>query len=161
VLGVLGVAPENFGFLFLFVAGGFVTGSLVGGKLTKHVGLLGMMRVGVWIGLAAGCVGLMLALMGITALPAVIAPVAFVFFSCALVFPNSTAGALNPFPEMAGTASSVASFIQMSLGAAVGAGVGMLLNDTTVPLFAVIVFTTACSVVVFYAMVVRAEKKTT
>ena len=62
---------------------------------------------------------------------------------------------------MAGTASSVASFIQMSLGAAVGAGVGMLLNDTTVPLFAVIVSTTACSVVVFYAMVVRAEKKTT
>ncbi len=158
LIGVLGVAPENFGFLFVFVALGFVTGSLVGGRFTKRVGLLGMMKIGVWIGLAAGCSGLALALMGVMSLPAVIGPVAFVFLSCALVFPNSTAGALGPFPEMAGTASSVASFLQMLLGAIVGAIVGALLDHSATPLFAVIVCTTAMSVVVFYGIVLRAEK---
>jgi MFS transporter, DHA1 family, multidrug resistance protein len=157
VIGVLGVAPENFGFLFVFVAGGFMVGSVVGGKLTKRIGIFGMMRIGVWIGLAAGCLGLGLAVMGVSAVPAVIAPVAMVFFSCALVFPNATAGALGPFPEMAGTASSVASFIQMSLGAGVGAVVGVVLNGTTTPLFAMIVATTLCSVIVFYALVRRVE----
>jgi MFS transporter, DHA1 family, multidrug resistance protein len=158
VIGVLGVAPENFGFLFLFVAGGFVTGSLVGGRLTNRVGILGMMQIGVWIGFAAGVIGLTCALLGITALPAVIAPVSLVFFSCALVFPNATAGALGPFPDMAGTASSVASFVQMGLGAGVGAIVGLVLNDTTVPLFAVIVGTTLCSILTFYGIVRRAER---
>jgi MFS transporter, DHA1 family, multidrug resistance protein len=158
VIGVLGVAPENFGFLFVFVAGGFAMGSFVGGRYTKRVGLLGMMKIGVWLGLVAGMTGLGLALMGVVSVPAVIAPVAFVFFSCALVFPNSTAGALGPFPEMAGTASSVASFLQMSLGACVGAIVGALLNDSTVPLFAVTACTTAASVMVFYGIVLRAEK---
>lgn len=160
VIGVLGVAPENFGFLFIFVAGGFVSGALIGGKLTKRVGILGMMTAGVWIGLAAGCIGLALALLGVTAIPAVIAPVSMVFFACALVFPNATAGALGPFAEMAGTASSVASCIQMAMGAAVGALVGVLFDGTTVPLFAVITATTLSAVLVFYGIVRRAELKT-
>ena len=161
VIGVLGVAPENFGFLFLFVAGGFVSGSLIGGRLTKKVGILGMMKAGVWLGLSAGVIGLGLALAEIATIPAVIAPVSLVFFACALVFPNATAGALGPFPDMAGTASSVASFIQMSLGAIVGALVGLLFNGTTVPLFAVIVCTATAAVAVFYAVVLPAERNKT
>ena len=161
VIGVLGVAPENFGFLFLFVAGGFVSGSLIGGRLTKKVGILGMMKAGVWLGLSAGVIGLGLALAEIATIPAVIAPVSLVFFACALVFPNATAGALGPFPDMAGTASSVASFIQMGMGAVVGAVVGMLFNGTTVPLFAVIVCTATAAVAVFYAVVLPAERNKT
>jgi DHA1 family bicyclomycin/chloramphenicol resistance-like MFS transporter len=157
VIGVLGVAPENFGFLFVFVAGGFVAGALLGGRMTKRVGILGMMTAGVWLGLAAGIAGLALALLEVTAVPAVIAPVALVFFSCALVFPNATAGALGPFPDMAGTASSVASFIQMSMGAGIGALVGVAFDGTTVPLFAVIVASTSLAVAAFYGVVRRAE----
>jgi DHA1 family bicyclomycin/chloramphenicol resistance-like MFS transporter len=160
VIGVLGVAPENFGFLFMFVAAGFVSGALIGGKLTKRVGILGMMTAGVWIGFAAGCIGLVFALSGVERIPAVIAPVSMVFFACALVFPNATAGALGPFAEMAGTASSVASCIQMAMGAAVGAVVGVLFDGTTVPLFVVITATTFCAILVFHGIVKPAEAGT-
>lgn len=158
LIGVLGVAPENFGFLFMFVSVGFMSGALIGGRLTKRQGILRMMTAGVWIGVSAASVGLILALMGVTHLAAVIAPVSMVFFSCALVFPNATAGALGPFPDMAGTASSLVSFIQMGTGAIVGAIVGVLFNGTTIPLFAVIVCSTALATMVFYGVVLRAEK---
>jgi DHA1 family bicyclomycin/chloramphenicol resistance-like MFS transporter len=156
VIGVLGVAPENFGYLFIFVAGGFVSGALIGGRLTQRLGIHALMGAGVWIGLGAGALGLSLALMGVQTLPAVIAPVAMVFFSCALVFPNAMAGAIAPFPAMAGTASSLASFLQMSLGAMIGAAVGALHDGTTSPLFAVIVCSTLGAVAVFHGVVKRA-----
>ncbi|MDX2144330.1 MAG: Bcr/CflA family multidrug efflux MFS transporter [Rhodospirillaceae bacterium] len=155
VIGVLGVAPENFGYLFIFVAGGFVSGALIGGRLTKRLGIHAMMRAGVWIGLGAGLLGLGLAVAGVQTLPAVIGPVALVFFSCALVFPNAMAGAIAPFPDMAGTASSVASFLQMTVGALIGVAVGVLHDGTTVPLFAVIACSTLGALGVFYTVIRR------
>jgi DHA1 family bicyclomycin/chloramphenicol resistance-like MFS transporter len=157
VIGVLGVAPENFGFLFIFVAGGFVAGALLGGRLTLRFGIHAMMRAGVWIGAGAGLLGLALALAGVETLPAVIAPVALVFFSCALVFPNAMAGAVAPFPDMAGTASSVASFVQIAMGALIGVAVGALHDGTTVPLFAVIAASSLGALGVFYTIVDRSR----
>ena len=73
------------------------------------------------------------------------------------MFPNALAGALAPFPEMAGTASSVTGCIQMGTGAMVGAGVGRLLSDSPTPMFAVITATTLTSMFFYYAVVRRAE----
>jgi DHA1 family bicyclomycin/chloramphenicol resistance-like MFS transporter len=116
-----------------------------------------MMRAGVWIGAGAGLLGLALALAGVETLPAVIAPVALVFFSCALVFPNAMAGAVAPFPDMAGTASSVASFVQIAMGALIGVAVGALHDGTTVPLFAVIAASSLGALGVFYTIVDRSR----
>jgi len=161
VIDVLGVAPENFGYCFIFVAAGFISGATLGGRITKKIGILRMMAIGVWIGVAAGSIGLTLALMNIATVPAVIAPVAMVFFSCAFVFPNALAGALAPFPDMAGTASSVAGSVQLGVGASVGAMVGVLLEGTAAPMFAVILATTTTALLVFYGVVRRAEKTPT
>jgi len=158
LIDVLGIAPENFGYCFIFVAAGFVSGGLIGGRLTKKLGILRMMQMGVWIGVAAGVLGLGLALAGIVHIVAVVGPVSLVFFACAFVFPNALAGALAPFPEMAGTASSIAGSIQMGLGAGIGAMVGVLLDGTTVPLFGVITASTFCAVIVFYVIVRPAER---
>jgi DHA1 family bicyclomycin/chloramphenicol resistance-like MFS transporter len=157
VIDILGVAPENFGYCFIFVAGGFISGSAVGARLTKKLGILKMMQLGVWVGLAAGLTGLTLSLLHIQTIPAVIAPVAFVFFGCALVFPNALAGALAPFPDMAGTASSVAGCIQMGTGALIGASVGKLLENTTTPMFAVITATTSMALLMYYGIVRRTQ----
>jgi DHA1 family bicyclomycin/chloramphenicol resistance-like MFS transporter len=157
VIDVLGVAPENFGYCFFFVSAGFITGSTVGAKLTKKLGILKMMQLGVWTGVAAGVIGLSLSLAGIVNVVSVIAPVSLVFFSCALVFPNALAGALAPFPEMAGTASSVAGCIQMGTGALIGAGVGKLLTNSPTPMFAVITAATLTAMLSYYAIVRRTE----
>ncbi|MCB2106288.1 MAG: Bcr/CflA family multidrug efflux MFS transporter [Rhodobacteraceae bacterium] len=158
VITVLGVAPENFGFLFIFAAFGFVAGGTLGGRITRKFGLMRMIEMGVWIGVAAGIAGLGLALADIATPVSVIAPVAVVFFSCAFVFPNATAGAIGPFPHMAGTASSVLGFVQMGTGAATGFLVGAAFNNTTVPLFAIITGAMILSLATFYTVAKPAER---
>lgn len=157
LIDAMGVKPQNFGYLFIFVASGFMSGSLIGGKLTKRFGILKMMTAGLWIGLTAGSIGLALALSGVMTPLAVVAPVVFVFFSCAFVFPNAQAGALGPFAEMAGTASSIASFIQSALSAAIGSLVGVFFNGTAVPLFGVIVGSSLAGLAAFYSLAHRTE----
>ena len=48
----------------------------------------------------------------------------FFMLGVGLVMPQAMAGALAPFPQMAGTASAFLGFIQMSMGAMVGIIVG-------------------------------------
>jgi DHA1 family bicyclomycin/chloramphenicol resistance-like MFS transporter len=57
-----------------------------------------------------------------------------------LVMPNSMAGAIGPFPTMAGAASALLGFIQMTIAAAVGIGVGAAFNGTARPMAVTIAF---------------------
>ena len=50
------------------------------------------------------------------------------------VFPLTTAKALNPFPEMAGTISSFLGFIQSLMGAATSGFLALLFDGTSIPL---------------------------
>jgi DHA1 family bicyclomycin/chloramphenicol resistance-like MFS transporter len=70
-----------------------------------------------------------------------------VFYSTGmgLVLPNAMAVALRPFPHIAGTASSLLGFIQMSLSAAATALVGALLQDTPAPMLAFMFLATLLS----------------
>ena len=154
---ILGVAPQNFGFLFIFVAGAFVIGAFFSGRLTPRVGILRMIGAGVVIGALAAATGLTLAFAGIQTIFAVVVPMAVVFFSCALVFPNAMAGAISPFSQTAGLASSVVGGIQLGAGAMAGVLVGLLFDGTTRPMFAVIAVTAAGAVWVFFAVLRPAE----
>ncbi|NKB42787.1 MAG: Bcr/CflA family efflux MFS transporter [Alphaproteobacteria bacterium] len=138
VIGVLGVAPDRFGYLFFFVAIGYASGGLIAGKLVGRLGVSNMIGIGVALGLTVGILGLALSLNGIQTIAAVVMPVVGVFFACGFVLPAATAGALMPFPQIAGTASSAISFLQMSGGALIGFLAGYLHDGTTLPLFAVI-----------------------
>jgi DHA1 family bicyclomycin/chloramphenicol resistance-like MFS transporter len=56
------------------------------------------------------------------------------FFTFSMVMPNFGALALEPLGEVAGTAASAQGFLQMVLGAGIGALVGQLFNGTVMPL---------------------------
>lgn len=149
VIGVLGVAPDQFGYLFFFVAIGYAIGGLLAGKLVKRIGVVRMIGLGVALGLSTGLVGFGLAAAGVETTSAVIIPVVGVFFSCGFVLPTATAGALMPFPQIAGTASSAIGFLQMSGGAIIGFFAGYLHNGTTTPLFAVILISWLCAAAIY------------
>lgn len=149
VIGVLGVAPDRFGYLFFFVALGYVSGGLLAGKLVSRVGVTNMIGTGVGIGVLFGVLGLTLSLNEVQTIPAVIVPIVGVFFACGFVLPAATAGALMPFPQIAGTASSAISFLQMSGGAIIGFLAGYLHDGTTVPLFAVIFASWICAAAIY------------
>ena len=53
-----------------------------------------------------------------------------------LVLPNAMAGAIGPFPRLAGTAAALLGFLQMGLAAAAGVAIGHLANDTAIPMAA-------------------------
>ena len=83
------------------------------------LGLNLLIACGVLLGLIGGAIMLAMALMEIRTAAAIIFPMGIFIFGLAFVNPNSVAGALMPFPGIAGTASSITSFIRGIMGAAV------------------------------------------
>jgi MFS transporter, DHA1 family, multidrug resistance protein len=140
LIEVMGMQPRHFGFAFALASAGFVTGGFLGARLTHRFGvertvllgtmgctLAGLVLAGlVWSGLAqpGGMRGILM----------IMGPVMAFFASCALVLPNATAGAIAPFPRMAGSASALLGFLQMSGGAASGWLVGRLYDGTARPI---------------------------
>jgi DHA1 family bicyclomycin/chloramphenicol resistance-like MFS transporter len=51
-----------------------------------------------------------------------------------MVLPQAIAGAMTPFPERAGAASSLFGFVQQTVSAVCGAAVGWFLGQTAWPL---------------------------
>jgi DHA1 family bicyclomycin/chloramphenicol resistance-like MFS transporter len=97
-------------------------------------GIDGTIEIGVTMLAAAGilqAVGLFLMPTNVLAL---FVPEILFFGGIGLVLPNSVAGALSPFPERAGAASSLAGFVQMLFSAAIGLLVVALLRDNAWPL---------------------------
>ncbi|WP_342720111.1 multidrug effflux MFS transporter [Roseospirillum parvum] len=131
VIDVLGVAPGQFGLAFACVAGSYAAGAYMSGRVGHRLGLERAILLGALAGALIAGGGAGLAWAGIETVPAVIAPVAGFFFCCAFVLPNGTAGAINPFPHNAGSASALLGFLQMGGGALVGYGVGALHDGTT------------------------------
>ena len=136
--GVFGVAAENFGLYFALVCLGYVAGTQIATRLTMRVGLARMVWFGALLAAASGIVMVGLALGGVDRPMAVVGPHIFFMASVGMVLPQSIAGALTPFPHMAGAASSLFGFVQMSCAALVGALVGRSFDGTQLPLTLII-----------------------
>jgi DHA1 family bicyclomycin/chloramphenicol resistance-like MFS transporter len=123
--GTYGLAPFGFGLAFSLGVVGYVSGAFFA---QRHVGRWGIeptIRTGVAF-LAAG--GLLM-LLGVLAGPGhwleVSAPMIVYLFGLGLVLPQAMAGAMTPFPDRAGAASSLLGFTQMSLAAGIGSLVSL------------------------------------
>ncbi len=64
----------------------------------------------------------------------IIVPVTAFTFGTGFVFPNCQAGAIMPYPHMAGTAAALMGSIQMAAAALIGALVGQLHDGTAGPM---------------------------
>lgn len=119
-----GLSPQVFGMCFGLVVAGYVSGSMLSGRLVRRYGGDHLLHVGGWIGAFAGAVMWGLERAGVHHLVAVLAPMFFVTLSIGLVMSNAVGRALAPYPKMAGAASSLMGFCQMSMAALVGTLVG-------------------------------------
>lgn len=131
IIDVLGLEPQHFGFAFMAVVIGYIAGAFGGGRFTGRLGIERMIALGSAVCALGGVTALVLAWSGVQTIVAVVAPIAVYFLGAALVLPNATAGAISPFPRMAGTASSLLGFLQMGAGALTGWLVGLLHDGTT------------------------------
>jgi DHA1 family bicyclomycin/chloramphenicol resistance-like MFS transporter len=88
-----------------------------------------MIKWGVVFGLIGGSLMLVLALLEIRTTYAVIVPMWIFIFGFAFVNPNTVAGALQPFQNNAGTASSLTNFIRGIIGVSVSFVVSFFPQD--------------------------------
>ena len=133
LIEVAGLSPEAYGFCFAAAVLGYMIGTLISGRFGQRLGQERTLALGVAVVLLSGAAGLGLALAGIAGVAAVVAPVGGYLVGCGLMLPNALAGALRHYPRMAGAASSLMGFLQMSVAAAVGIGVGQLHDGSAVP----------------------------
>jgi DHA1 family bicyclomycin/chloramphenicol resistance-like MFS transporter len=129
-----GLTPFSFGLAFAIGSVGYMTGTALAARLVVRFGL--DFTIGIGAGAcAAGGLAMMAALaLGLTSAISLVIPVALYLAGLGMVLPQSLAGALTPFPERAGTASSLLGFTQQTTAGLCGAVVGALLGSNAWPL---------------------------
>ncbi len=135
LIDVLGLSPDRYGLCFGAVVVGYMIGTFASGRLSLAVGLDRLILTGTLVGLAGGIVALGLALSGVLGVAAVVAPTFLYLIGAGLMLPNAIAGAIGPYPTMAGTASAFLGVVQMGLAACVGIAVGHLHDGTARGMF--------------------------
>ncbi len=115
-----------------------MSGSALSARLVTRLGLDGMLGLGA-CACAAGGLGMVAAVAcGLTSAVSLVLPIAVYLAGLGMVLSQSIAGAMTPFPERAGAASSLFGFTQQSAAALCGAVVGVLLGDSAWPLVLVV-----------------------
>lgn len=148
LIDAVGLSPTQFGFSMLMQSGSFFSGSVTMRLLMRRYSAERLVLPGLLF-IASGSVLLLvcLGLFGPSFL-SVMLPIAFAAFGIAFVMPHMQVAGLVPFPQIAGSASAMMGFIQMSAGL-VGGAVAALIGDP-VQAIAIIVPTMAAGAVVSY-----------
>lgn len=145
--GIYGFSPIVYGLCFGAMAGGYVAGSLTGGRLVRKLGIDRTLRFGGFCAALGGLLMLTGTLLTPSAL-AIVVPVVIYGFSMGVTMPQAMAGALTPFPEIAGTASSLLGFLQSFAGALAGLYVGHGVEASALPMVGTIAAGGICTFVI-------------
>jgi DHA1 family bicyclomycin/chloramphenicol resistance-like MFS transporter len=134
VIDHFGVPPQRFGWAFGAVIAGYIAGAFAGSRVGMRFGLSASTASGTVIAALAGIGLVVVGWTGQGGLAAIVALMALSFLGVGLVIPQATAGALGPFPTLAGTASALMGFLQMMTGLMVIAASGLLFDGTPWPM---------------------------
>jgi DHA1 family bicyclomycin/chloramphenicol resistance-like MFS transporter len=155
LITLLGVSPTVYGLCFGSVACGLMLGNIVSVRLGPRLGLDTMIRAGTTIGAGAGVVMAALAWLGVASVPSVVGPMFAFAFGLGFVLPNATAGAIGPFPRMAGLASAVLGFVQLTGSALYAIAVSHLEDGTLRPMTTAVATAGLAALVVFWTLTRR------
>ena len=146
-----GLSPFIFGVSFALGSAGYVIGTFLAARVVMRLGLDRLIGIGT---AAMACGGLTMALVVALALPHVLWFVsAMTLYLAGLGFalPSTMAGALTPFHDRAGTASSVMGFAQQTGAAITAAAVGAYLGHSAWPVASVVAVMGCGSFVIWLA----------
>jgi DHA1 family bicyclomycin/chloramphenicol resistance-like MFS transporter len=135
---IYGLSPFAFGVTFATGAGGFVLGTLLAARIVIRFGLDRLIGIGT---AAMACGGLLMALVVALALSHVlwfVGAMTLYLAGIGFALPSTMAGALTPFPDRAGTASSVMGLVQQTGAAITAAAVGAYLGHSAWPVASVV-----------------------
>lgn len=156
---IFGVAPQYFGFLFALNIVGLMTGAYANSRLVMRLGIRRMLIIGTTLALGGGLLLATLTIIGVGGLAGIVTSIVIFMFPHNITNANATAGALEKFPHIAGTASALIGAIRFATGAAVGALVGILHDGTAIPMGCVIAGCGLASAASFWFLVRHGERR--
>jgi DHA1 family bicyclomycin/chloramphenicol resistance-like MFS transporter len=131
LIDFLGVSEQYYGFYFMLVVLGYIGGTLVAGRMSRAWGIRRLMWLGSLVATGAGLTMAGLSAAGVYRVAAVVGPHVVFMLGVGIVMPQAMAGAIGPFPRMAGSASALLGFIQMAIAATAGVLVGHFDDGTS------------------------------
>jgi DHA1 family bicyclomycin/chloramphenicol resistance-like MFS transporter len=129
-----GLAPFDFGVAFALGSVGYMAGSAVAARFVVRLGLDGVLGLGACACAAGGLAITAAVALGLLSPMSLVLLMAVYLAGLGMVLPQGIAGAMTPFPERAGAASSLFGFLQQTAAAVCGAAVGWFLGQSAWPL---------------------------
>ena len=117
IVGELGVHPSEFGLLMVSLTAAYFVGTLVANRLAVHAAVNRSIMLGSALLLVGAALQMAFALNLSLSIWSVLAPQMIWLMAMGIVMPNAMAGAVAPFPMMAGAAASLQGFAMMAAGA--------------------------------------------
>ncbi len=133
-----GIAPRDYGLIFGSMIVFMTIGSLLNARFVRQLGPDRILRYAVYVPLLSGTLAIVLgqieARYGTIGMWPIVICFAPQIATISLIGPNAMALALQRYPHMAGTASSLMGVMQFGLGALFGAIVGQTYDGTIAPM---------------------------
>jgi DHA1 family bicyclomycin/chloramphenicol resistance-like MFS transporter len=131
---VMGQGERGFGYLFGAVMLGNLSGATFGARVVRRWGIDATIGRALWVLVAGALVLVALAWIDVRHPIAVVAPMFCYMFALMMTMPQSAAGAMTPFPQMAGAASSLLAFVQFVVASTGALVVGLAFDGTVRPM---------------------------
>ena len=147
MVSVLKRPATEYGYYFIIIPAGFMTGNYVARHFNKALGLDRLIALGAGIGVTGICLALLL--LGFNQPLALFLPIALATFGNGITLPNAQAAAINEFPKLAGSASGLTGFLQMGFSAVAAQFVAVIYNGTVYPLLLLMLGASIASLLFF------------
>ena len=150
----LGLSPLQFGIAMAVPMVSYIIAQVVVARVAHQVGIDGMIRNGAILAAIAGVVMLAFVLLGKVTVYTLMGPVVLLLVSLAFIVPGTTAGAMSPFTQIAGAASSLLGFVQFLAAATATTVIGLMNDGTPLPM-AIVICTCTFLTLILYLVLVR------
>jgi DHA1 family bicyclomycin/chloramphenicol resistance-like MFS transporter len=133
IQGVYGLSPLAFGLTYAVGSVGYMIGTNIAARIVMRLGLDRMIGLGTAIMAAGGLAMAAVTALGLANVAWLVLGMTTYLAGMGLAMPQTMAGALTPFPDRAGTASSLLGFSQQSFAAIAAAVIGTFLGRSAWP----------------------------
>jgi DHA1 family bicyclomycin/chloramphenicol resistance-like MFS transporter len=131
---VYALSPFGYALAFALASIGYIAGSWLAARLVIRIGIDRTIGWGVLCFAVASAAMIVATALVPQAVAGFVAPMTLYLFGLGLAMPQALAGALQPFPERAGAASSLIGCVQQAVAASTGVLVAHALGATAWPL---------------------------
>jgi DHA1 family bicyclomycin/chloramphenicol resistance-like MFS transporter len=149
VMRVFGHSPTAYSLFYGITILGFIAASLISGRLAPRLGSQRLLGIGCVIAATGGLAGLVVGWAGAASLALILAAIVVVATGHGITLPQSTAGAMAPFPHLAATASALFGFMNFVINASVTAANGLLFDGTARPMLYLIAGLTGAGLLLY------------